>query len=98
FAPYIELYKRALDQFDHPLLPVGVHSLGLIAPTDEAARAAYWPEYKAAFESVARERGFAVPTLRQFENEVAGGALFVGSPETVAAKMATNIRLLGLSR
>src|SRR5215475_10054984 len=41
FAPYVELYKRALEQFGHPLLPVGVHSLGLVAPTDEAARAAY---------------------------------------------------------
>ena len=52
FAPYVELYKRALGQFDHPLLPVGVHSLGLVAETDEAARAAYWPEYRAAFEAV----------------------------------------------
>ena len=98
FAPFVELYKRTLAQFGHPLLPVGVHSLGLIAPTDEAARAAYWPEYKAAFESVARERGFTVTTLRQFENEVAGGALFVGSPEFVAAKIAASIQDLGLSR
>ena len=98
FAPYVELYKRALDQFGHPLLPVGVHSLGLVAGTDEAARAAYWPEYKAAFEAVARERGFTPPTARQFDAEVATGALFVGSPETVAAKMAANIRRLGLSR
>jgi probable LLM family oxidoreductase len=98
FAPYVELYKRALDQFGHPLLPVGVHSLGLVAPTDEEARAAYWPEYKAAFEAVSRERGFTPPTARQFDAEVATGALFVGSPETVAAKMAANIRLLGLSR
>ena len=98
FAPYVELYKRALGQFGHPLLPVGVHSLGLVAGTDAEARAAYWPEYKAAFEAVSRERGFTPPTARQFDAEVATGALFVGSPETVAAKMAANIRLLGLSR
>ena len=98
FAPYVELYKRALSQFGHPLLPIGVHSLGLVAKTDEEARAAYWPEYKAAFEAVSRERGFTPPTPRQFDAEVATGALFVGSPETVAAKMAANIRLLGLSR
>src|SRR5712692_4739986 len=98
FAPYVELYKRALDQFGYPQLPVGVHSLGLVARTDEEARAAYWPEYKAAIEKVSKERGFSVPTPRQFAGEVAGGALFVGSPETVAAKMATNIRALGLSR
>jgi probable LLM family oxidoreductase len=98
FAPYVELYKRALDQFGHPLLPVGVHSLGLVARTDQDAREAYWPEYKAALEAVSRERGFTPPSPRQFEREVASGALFVGSPETVAAKMAANIRLLGLSR
>src|SRR5712692_1244808 len=98
FAPYVELYKRSLDQFGYPQLPVGVHSLGLVARTDEEARAAYWPEYKAAIEKVSKERGFSVPTPRQFAGEVAGGALFVGSPETVAAKMATNIRALGLSR
>src|SRR5262245_37006055 len=98
FAPYVELYKRALEQFDHPLLPVGVHSLGLVAPTDEAARAAYWPEYRAVFESVAHERGWSIPTIHHFDKEVDGGALFVGSPETVAAKMAANIRRLGLSR
>ena len=98
FAPYVELYKRALEQFGHPRLPVGVHSLGLVAGTDEAARAAYWPEYKATIESIARERGFAVPTPRQFDAEVAGGALFVGSPETVAVKIAANVRRLGLSR
>jgi len=98
FAPYVELYKRALDQFGHPPLPVGVHSLGLVAETDQAARAAYWPQYKAAFEAVSRERGFTPPTQRHFDAEVATGALFVGSPETVAAKMAANIRLLDLSR
>ncbi len=97
-AAYVELHTRALEQFGHPLLPVGVHKLGLVAVTDEAARAAYWPEYKAAFESAARERGFAVPTPRQFDAEVAGGALFVGSPETVAVKIAANVRRLGLSR
>jgi probable LLM family oxidoreductase len=98
FAPYVELYKRALDQFGHPPLPVGVHSLGFVARTDDEARSAYWPEYRAAFEAVSRERGFTPPTARQFDAEVATGALFVGSPETVAAKMAASIHILSLSR
>jgi probable LLM family oxidoreductase len=98
FAPYVELYKRALDQFGHPPLPVGVHSLGLVARTDAEARSAYWPQYRAAFEAVAEERGFTPPTARQFDNEVGDGALFVGSPETVAAKIAASIRTLSLSR
>ena len=31
FAPFVELYKRALDEYGHPPLPVGMHSLGFVA-------------------------------------------------------------------
>ena len=37
FAPYVELYQRALDEYGHPPLPVGMHSLGFVAKTDEEA-------------------------------------------------------------
>ena len=37
FAPYVELYKRALEQYSQPELPVGLHSLGFVADTDEEA-------------------------------------------------------------
>ena len=37
-------------------------------------------------------------TLDQFEAEVDGGALFVGSPETVAVKIAAVVRGLDLQR
>src|SRR5438045_7584675 len=33
FAPLVELYKRALDDHGSPPLPVGMHSLGFVAPT-----------------------------------------------------------------
>jgi probable LLM family oxidoreductase len=98
FAPYVELYKRALEQYGHPPLPVGVHSLGFVARTDEEARSAYWPQYQAVMDMASKERGFSPPSARQFETEVTGGALFVGSPETVAAKIAASIRTLSLSR
>jgi alkanesulfonate monooxygenase SsuD/methylene tetrahydromethanopterin reductase-like flavin-dependent oxidoreductase (luciferase family) len=45
-----------------------------------------------------RERGWARPTRSTFDAEIAGGSLYVGSPETVATKLAAAIRLLGLSR
>jgi alkanesulfonate monooxygenase SsuD/methylene tetrahydromethanopterin reductase-like flavin-dependent oxidoreductase (luciferase family) len=98
FAPYVDLYKRALDEFGFPLLPVGVHSLGLVARTDEEARSAYWPQWKTVMDSASKERGFSAPSAEQFAMEVANGALFVGSPETVAQKIAANVRLLDLSR
>src|SRR4030088_698099 len=37
FAPYVELYKRALEQYGQPALPIGLHSLGFVASTDEEA-------------------------------------------------------------
>ena len=35
FAPYVELYKRGLEQHGQPELPVGMHTLGFVAATDE---------------------------------------------------------------
>ncbi|MFC1444266.1 LLM class flavin-dependent oxidoreductase [Streptacidiphilus sp. N1-10] len=98
FAGHVDLYQRALDQFERPRLPVGMHSLGLVAGTDEEARSAYWPHWKAVMDAASKERGFAPPSLRRYEEEIAEGALFVGSPETVAQKIATSVRALGLSR
>jgi probable LLM family oxidoreductase len=98
FAPYVDLYKRALDQHEQPALPVGLHSLGFVAPTDEEAIDIQWPHWKEQFEWAARERGWRAPTREQFDAEVADGSMYVGSPETVATKIAAVIQTLGLSR
>jgi probable LLM family oxidoreductase len=98
FAPYVELYKRALKQHGQPALPVGLHSLGFVAPTDEEAIDIQWPYYKEQFEWAARERGWRDPTYEQFVAEVDHGSMYVGSPETVANRIAAVIRTLGLSR
>jgi probable LLM family oxidoreductase len=98
FAPYVELYKRALAQHGQPQLPVGLHSLGFVAETDEGALKIQWPYYKKQFEWAARERGWPPPTHEQFLDEVDHGSMYVGSPETVANRIATVIRTLDLSR
>jgi probable LLM family oxidoreductase len=98
FAPYVELYKRALDQQGQPALAIGVHSLGFIAPTDEEAMAIQWPFYKEQFEWAARERGWRNPTYEQFLSEVDHGSMYVGAPESVAKRIAAVSRALGLSR
>jgi probable LLM family oxidoreductase len=98
FAPYVELYKRALEQLDMPTLPVGLHTLGFVAETDEDAIEIQWPFYKEQFESAARERGWRPPTYEQFLAEVDHGSMYVGSPETVANRIAAVIRALSLSR
>ena len=98
FAGHVELYLRALEQFGHPVQPVGQHSLGLIADTDEEAAETWWQYWKPAVEAISRERGFYAPTKERYEAELATGALFVGSPQTVATKIARTARDLKLSR
>jgi probable LLM family oxidoreductase len=98
FAPYVELYERALEQHGQPQLPVGVHSLGFVAATDEEAIEIQWPYYKEQFEWAARERGWRPPTYEQYVAEVDHGSMYVGSPQTVARRIAAVIRTLGLSR
>ena len=98
FAGHIELYKRALDEYGHPPLPVGVHSLGFVAETDEEAVDVQYPHWHEILDAASRERGWARPTRDTFEAEIAEGSLYVGSPTTVATKVAATIRLLGLRR
>src|SRR3954471_10592348 len=98
FAPYVELYKRALVQQGQPELPVGLHTLGFVAESDREAIEIQWPYYKEQFERAALERGWRPPTYEQFLDEVDHGSMYVGSPETVANRIATVIRTLNLSR
>src|SRR6476620_8275922 len=98
FAPYVELYKRALRQHGQPELPVGLHSLGFVAETDEEALEIQWPYYKEQFDWAARERGSRPPTYDQFMAEVTHGSMYVGSPETVAQRVSTTMKALSLSR
>jgi alkanesulfonate monooxygenase SsuD/methylene tetrahydromethanopterin reductase-like flavin-dependent oxidoreductase (luciferase family) len=82
-----------------PARPIGVHSPGHIADTDEAAREELFPHYLEVVGRVARQRGFRVPTRATFDQEVSeGGSWYVGSPETVARKIVAALRTLGATR
>jgi alkanesulfonate monooxygenase SsuD/methylene tetrahydromethanopterin reductase-like flavin-dependent oxidoreductase (luciferase family) len=99
FAPYSELFRRALQEFGREPLPVLVHSPGHVADTDEQAKAEFWPHSRDTITAVAAERGFAIPTEASFDREIGPhGALYVGSPETVAQKIASNLRALHATR
>jgi probable LLM family oxidoreductase len=99
FAPFTQLFHQALDRLGQPARPVGVHSPGHVAATDEQAREQFWPHYREVIRRVARTRGFAVPTEESFLSEVGPhGALYVGSPETVAQKIAANLTTLNANR
>lgn len=98
FAGHVDLYFRALKEFGMPLQPVGQHALGLIADTDEEAAETWWQSWKPMVEMMSKERGFYAPTRERYDMELAGGALFVGSPETVAQKIVRMTRELHISR
>ena len=98
FAPYVELYRRALAQMEKPELPVGVHSPGFIADTDEEAVNMAWPHYQVMANRIGKERGWGPATRDSFELEVQHGSQYVGSPETVAQKIAATVRTLGIQR
>jgi probable LLM family oxidoreductase len=99
FKPFVDLYRQALEQLGRPELPIAVHSPGHVAATDELAKEQLWPHYQAMITRIGRERGWPPPTRAQFDREAGpDGALCAGSPETVAAKIARMVKLLGLSR
>jgi len=99
FAPLVELYREALTQLGVPMLPIGVHSPGHVADSDELAREQLWPHYQVMHNRIGAERGWGPTTRAQFEAQTGpDGALYVGSPETVARKIARTVNLLGLSR
>jgi probable LLM family oxidoreductase len=99
FRPLVDLYHRALDQLGHAPLPVGVHSPGHVADTDEQALAELWPHWKPMRDRIGAERGWPPASRSEFE-QAAGpdGALYVGSPATVARKIASTVDTLGVAR
>lgn len=99
FAPFSELFAKALESFGQPARPIGVHSPGHVAATDEQAREEFWPRYEEVIRKFAKIRGFAIPTKASFLYEIGpDGALFVGSPSTVAEKIAKTLPTLGATR
>jgi probable LLM family oxidoreductase len=99
FSSYVDLFYRALGESGKAKLPVGVHSPGHVGPTDEQAREDLWPNYQVLMSRIGAERGWPPVTRAQFDREASPhGALYVGSPETVARKIATTIQALGLTR
>jgi probable LLM family oxidoreductase len=99
FRPFVDLYHRALGELGRPTLPVGVHSPGHIAESDSHARDELWPHWREMRNRIGAERGWGPTSRAEFEGAAGPtGALYVGSPETVARKIADTVRSLGLSR
>jgi probable LLM family oxidoreductase len=98
FAPYLELYRRAAEQLGTTAHPVGMHSPGFVADTDEAARELYWPRYRVMRDRIGALRGWPPIRRAEYDAEIDHGSLYIGAPETVARKMAAAISDLGVGR
>jgi probable LLM family oxidoreductase len=98
FAPLAELYRKALAQFGHEPQPVAIHSPGFVAATDQEALDTLWPHYQVIMDRIGRERGWGPTTRQHFEQEAEQGALYAGSAETVARKIASAVQAIGAAR
>jgi probable LLM family oxidoreductase len=98
FMPFVDLYHRAVAQIGGEVQPLGVHSPGHVAETDEQAREELWPGYEVLHNRIGGERGWGRTTRERMNMEADMGSLYVGSPETVAKKIAKTVKTLGLKR
>jgi alkanesulfonate monooxygenase SsuD/methylene tetrahydromethanopterin reductase-like flavin-dependent oxidoreductase (luciferase family) len=102
FRPLVDLYREAGRRAGHSpdRLTVGLHSVGFLADTTDAAAEIFFPGYAHTFTEIGKERGWPPTTRAQFD-AVRGptGALLIGDAETVAEKILyVNEVLGGLSR
>jgi probable LLM family oxidoreductase len=98
FAPYVDLYKRAAEQFGTVAHPIGMHSPGFVAETDELAKEIFYEPYKVMRDRIGALRGWPPLKREEFESEVLHGSMYVGSPETVARRIAAAVKTLEVGR
>ncbi len=102
FRPLVDLYRQAGRRAGHAeeTLQVGVHAMGFVGDTDQAAKDAFFPGWAYMFTQIGRERGWSPVTRAGFEAMCSPhGAFLIGDPETVARRaLAASEALGGVSR
>ena len=99
FGPLANLYREAMAKYGHPMQQMATHSPGHIAETDEAAREEFFPHWLGQRNLIGAERGWGPANRAEFDAMCTPeGALYVGSPDTVAAKIALLKKNLGVDR
>jgi probable LLM family oxidoreductase len=101
FAPLAELYRQAAQQAGHDPagLRVSVNAHGFVADTAEDAIDKTYPYTQKAMQTFLNLPGSALPSRRQYANELAlHGALVAGTPEQVAEKILFQREVFGLDR
>ena len=99
FKPLADLYREAMAKYGHPMQQIATHSPGHVADTDEQAREELFPHWLKLRNKLGAERGWGPAGRGEFEALCSTeGALYVGSPETVAQKIVRLKRNLGVDR
>lgn len=99
FRPLVDLYREAMAKYGHPMQQVATHSPGHVADTDEQAREELFPHWLKLRNKLGAERGWGPAGRGEFDVLCAPeGALYVGSPETVARKIVLLKQNLGVDR
>lgn len=103
FKPLIDAYREIGSRMGHNLekMKVAAHSWGFIAETDEEAQEKYFYPTKVLVDQIAKERSHwnGNFTWEDYQQAIGPeGAMFVGSPETVAKKIRAMKDNLGLDR
>ncbi len=99
FRPFVDLYHRSVASFGTTEHPIAVHSPGHVADTDAEAWDAAYSGFEAMNNTIGRERGWPAYSRARFQNDIGPeGAIYSGSPERVASKIAQTVTTLGLGR
>jgi probable LLM family oxidoreductase len=98
FRMLIDLYREAGRQAGHApeQLKVGLHMIGFVGNETRQAADDFFPGYAQTFTEIGKERGWPPTTRAQFESACGpSGALLIGDPETMAAKVKIVAQTLG---
>ena len=100
FRPFVDLYlqrpraARPTGAADRGAFAGARGGVGRARPATSCGRT-----IRRLINRIGRERGWPPATRAQFDREAGPeGSLYVGAPETVAAKVVRTVRALGLSR
>jgi probable LLM family oxidoreductase len=98
FRPLIDLYREAGKRAGHSSdkLKIGIHSLGYVADKTQDAIDDFFPGYAHTMTEIGRERGWPKVTRESFDIQNSpNGALVIGDPHEVVAKIIRHSKALG---
>jgi len=98
FRPLIDIYRQTGERagYSPDQLKVGIHALGYVAETNKEAADTFFPGYARAFTDIGKERGWPPVTRAGFDAQRGPqGALIIGNPDEVVAKIHNYNKVLG---